>query len=192
MSLAALRKQLQDVETAGSAARSTSRTNGKREGTNIATAASLHVPLEAHAIPSYESTQRVISYDTKTFAQALEDLNSDGVSGAMSNDGRHKRNRKREQEEKLAARQASRAQRQLAADEARVAFGLTSTEKKARKNRAVKAEEQQFAKMQATAGKDFIKRARRAFAANFVAIVAQLMFIFEVSACVAGPPGYQR
>jgi hypothetical protein len=71
-----------------------------------------------------------VTYTCTTFAQALHELpnTSETLDGGMTTEQRL--SRKQQQEELRARKKASRMERQLVADEARVAFGMTSKEKR--------------------------------------------------------------
>jgi len=173
MSLSALRSQMEEMEAPNTSVRKLpALSSGPSSQQNA------HMAIESS---SEQPVVRNVKYETLTFAQAVAEQalgGLEGLDGVMTNAARA--NRKREQEEKRARLQASRGERQAEADKARVDYGLTTKEKKERKDREIKLEGQQFAANQATAGSDFVRRARRVFIANCVAIISQLLFVFEV------------
>jgi hypothetical protein len=171
MSLAALQTQMAEMEMGA----------GMRKVPEMPSAKSSPLTWLGNAERSSESTStRMLKFETPTFAQALADRSAGlrGLDGVLSNHARQ--SRKREQEEHRATRQASRLERQLAADQARLEYGLSTKEKQERKDRALKLEVQAFEASQATAGTDYVRRARFVFVANFIALMSQLIFVFEV------------
>ena len=171
-----LRRQMDEMESGATSSRSTTRMQSRSNSMSGKAKALKDTKASASAVEGPP-----VTFQTPTFAQALEAQYMSGlenIDGGMTTEQRL--TRKRQQEELKAERMKTRAKRQGEADEARVLFGMTTKEKKERKDRAMKLEQQQFEATQATAGRDFVKRSRMIFVANWIALSSQLLFIFDV------------
>ena len=127
----------------------------------------------------YATDVRDVKWTSQTFAEQIAEQGSSGLEGLAGMTNEARRNRKREQEEKRASRLASRQDRQFHADQARVDFGPTTRDKKERRERQEKMDKNAFLAAQASAGKDFSRRSRRIIVANGVAIISQVLFVYD-------------
>jgi hypothetical protein len=119
-------------------------------------------------------TGRPVSFETKTFAQAVQDSYGENMMPLSTMTDRQKRSRKEQQEADRARRAASRFERQTEADEAKIHFGLSSTEKKERAKRAERMEQQQYDNQREKAVTTFARRSRRVLLSNFIALITQV------------------
>ena len=130
-----------------------------------------------------------VSYNLKTFAGYLDSHPESSLAvsaGVVTPEARM--SRKKQQEEQKAKRMASRMERQLRAEKARVEYGMSSTEKKERDDRAARLAQQAFDAGQLKAGKDYKKLSTRVVAANLIAAGGQILFMFDVRAHDANVP----
>ena len=122
-----------------------------------------------------------VSYTLDTFAEFLQDPRRESSLSVAGITNETRMTRRKQQEEARARQKASRMDRQLSADRARVEYGQTSKEKKERQKRTEKLAQQAFDVAQIAAGHDYKKRSKRVILANTLSLIAQIVFVFDVS-----------
>jgi hypothetical protein len=119
-------------------------------------------------------TGRAVSFETKTFAQSVQESYVDNMATLSTMSDTQRRNRKEQQEAEKARRAGSRLERQAQADEAKIQFGLSSTEKKDRAKRAERMDQQQYDSVREKAVASLTHHARRLLLSNFIALITQV------------------
>ena len=120
-------------------------------------------------------SDRIKSFEACTFAMMTDEL-EEGYGGdalrSMSSEALSRR--KREKDEERARRKQGRLARQAEADNAKIAFGLSYTEKKERAKRAERMEQNTFDVQRERAVRGLGGRSRRVLITNLVAVLTQV------------------